>query len=58
MEKTGPFYQREHIILMRDLKFRGKNSPWLILDNLFLLGEILITIFRGKHAYTIKLTIA
>ena len=24
MEKTGPFYQREHIILMRDLKFGGK----------------------------------
>lgn len=58
MKKTGPFYQREHIILMRDLKFRGKNSPWLILDNLFLLVEILITIFRGKRAYTIKLTIA
>lgn len=57
MEKTGPFYQREHIILMRDLKFRGKNSPWLILDNLFLLVEIL-TIIRGKRAYTIKLTIA
>ena len=30
MEKTGPFYQREHIILMRDLKFSEHQNKSLM----------------------------